>query len=334
MRGLVGKVFKQEEPANIWEFSHDLGTTDLLLETWVSDERQDADTFEISEQDIKVEFREPCTGTLCLLDPAHQAECTVYIRQIADWPDTFPPSSHTHDRETVLSSRDSEALGTQPPSYYLNVSQLGINLPPLGPDGRVPLQYLPTGQKIHIADAEASMQAARLLLDSGQTPIHLQRDFINNTAVISMQPVVQNIHLSGNVTTALLDESKVISAVHGFKMFMVAGAGIRFNIQNEATVEVEVTNAISKKYTHPEPLIAGASWTIDDTFLGEPGNHTFYVQEILPGAKTRPLPIGDPLTAASLGIKLTCEHSKLIVNNGLGRVVAGLIILATGDSQS
>lgn len=326
------RVLVQETPAVDWDLPHDLGTTNVLVDFWVDDQRLDPMNVQLREDGIQATFPLACTGKACvtIADPNVNTEMRIRLAQIVDWPTEFVPAPHSHDVTTVTGSQDSLALDGRAPEYYLNISDIGATLCPLEEaDSKIALQYIPDDIPFRLADSQTTFLAKKLRIDDTTTPLRLQKDFSDTSVgVVSMLPIFRHLKVFGNIRNPLNIPQLEPNLDHSLEI--EAGAGMRIDVESGRKIKLVAPVNAPQLFFYPGELTDQSQWVITDNYFGEPGRHIFYLWETLPNGNKGVLPISGPWSTG--GMKMEMALNTVIVENAMGRSVAGLTLVAIGES--
>lgn len=346
IRGRASAIFKQEEASSVWTFEHTLNTSDLLCQAWV-----DADpipalvSLNVTNTSVSATFTSECIGSFCIMDPFPVAECSVYIRQIVDWPESFPIGPHTHTKEEVFSSQDSDRLGGLLPDKYLRVVDRFATVCPLvvtaveGAEGgealKVPTQFLPDSSSFRIYDTDGSVLASRLRIDNTHSPLYLQKDYLNKIAILSMRFDPQKLTLTGNATPRMGQTEATISTTATTGWSFTIGEGLQATVTSPTTFNLSalpppVIPAIPPikptVYTTPSSgnISPDMSWTVEDPLLAIPGSYVLTVYEQGPTGGRQVVAVGNQ--AGQVQVE-TLENKIILTNTTAQPLIAPSIVV-------
>jgi len=334
IKGRAGAVHVQETADTVWSFSHPLNTSDVLAQVWLEDSTVSLQGVALSETTVDLILSAPTTGSIVLMDPFPLAECPILIRQIVDWPATFPPTPHSHEKDEILLALDSENLGGKAASEYLQrSSDLGQTTCPLeltqAGTRKVPLQFLPTASTMWIEDADGAIVATQLVVDSLNTGLYVQKDPANSRAILSLQFQPQVLDVQGRVLletgmSPAEGTAAQIRTAAGQNWTLEIGTGILARKLSSHVLRLELDPLyLPQVYTLSggvSVLNSGGSWFITDPIYIQPTfNYMTQIYEVidsgLPAERKRGISIGDLPGQVLIDIQPT----RLIVINNTGR---------------
>ncbi len=326
------RVLVQETPATVWDLPHDLGTTNVLVDFWVDDQRVDPVDVQLREDGITAVFPIECTGKACVTvaDPNVNTEMRIRLAQIVDWPAEFVPAPHSHDETTVTGSQDSLALDGKSPEYYLNIGAIGNTVCPLeGTPKKIALNFIPDDVPFRVANSQTTFLVKELRIDETTTPLQLQRDLGDSTiGVVSMLPIFRHLRIKGNMRNPLNIPQLEPDLDHSLEI--EAGTGMRIDVDSGRKITLVAPVNAPQLFHYPGTLGGTAQWVITDNYFGEPGRHIFYLYETLPSGNKGVLPIGGPWIVG--GVKMETSLNTVIIENAMGRDISGLTLVAFGES--
>ncbi len=331
IRNRISKVFIQDTPSTSWVFAHDLGTVDLLSQIWLASPSS-LESVTVTETDVFATFSTACTGSLCLMDPFPIKECSIFVRQIVDWPDKFPPGPHTHDKADIPLAQDSVRFdGKESFEYVQTLRDVGIIVCPLilTSDGnrKIPDAYLPDTIPLRVFDTDGAILAKQLRVDDIHSPLYVQKDTVNQTAIISMHFQAQKIDVTGNVSNPdgsvpTLPTTILSGPLKNWTLDV--GAGLRATRIDGQTLKLD-TAPVVHKYQLPAGvtvLANNGNWVIDDSVnLKINGHYTLTLYETidagLPTERKRVVSVGDSTIPGQALIETL--PNRIIVYNNTGR---------------
>lgn len=206
-----GRVLEQETLAQYWELDHNLNTVGTVSDIWVDDPLVRVIDYSTDHDKVYVTFDRPAKGAviMALVDNSVAQDLSIHWTQIGGKPVEYNPTAHTHQGVDIESAvEDSNHLGTQPPNYYLNITQIGTDIPPLDSTQKIPLSFLPPSMQINVGTTEKdyignyittyNVPTLRFSHTLFNTFLNAQGDF-----EVSMPEYIHSIQITGNVPPAM-----------------------------------------------------------------------------------------------------------------------------------